>query len=67
MTMDWTKLSPVVSHPKTSSQTKWFLIIILGLIVILGLFIAAYLVTYSDDMGVTVIRMEGTIDRKSVV
>jgi protease-4 len=59
--MDWTKLSPVASHPKTSSQTKWFLIIIFGLIVILGLFIAAYLVTYSDDMGVTVIRMEGTM------
>jgi protease-4 len=37
------------------------LIIIIGLIVIFGLFITLYVITNSDDMGVTVIRMEGTM------
>jgi protease-4 len=59
--MDGTMLPPGANHPKPGSQTKWFLIIIFGLIVVIGLFIAAYLVSYSDKMGVTVIRMEGTM------
>lgn len=59
--MDGTTLPPGVVHSKPGSQTKWFLIIIFGLIVLFGVCIAAYLVSYSDKMGVTVIRMEGTM------
>src|SRR5512136_498843 len=65
MTMEWTVVptdsTPDPSPPKKGSQTRWFLIIIIGLILIFGLFITLYLVTYSDKMGVTVIRMEGTM------
>jgi protease-4 len=61
MTMEWIIMPPGARHPKTGSNTKWFLIIIAGLIVLFGLCIAAYVVTYSDEMGVTVIRMEGTM------
>jgi len=63
--MEWTVIpadsTPNSTPPKKSSQTSWFLIIIIGLIVIFGLFITIYLVTYSDKMGVQVIRMEGTM------
>ena len=65
MTMDWTIVPadsiPDATPPKKDSQTKWFLIIIIGLIIIFGLFIAVYIVANSDRMGVTVIRMEGTM------
>ena len=63
--MEWTIVptdsTPDSTPPKKDSQTKWFLIIIIGLIIIFGLFIALYVVTNSDTMGVTVIRMEGTM------
>ena len=59
--MNGTLLPPGAAQPKQNSLTKWFLIIIFGLIVVFGLFIAAYLVSYSDEMGITVIRMEGTM------
>ncbi|MDD1695419.1 MAG: signal peptide peptidase SppA [Methanoregula sp.] len=59
--MDGTMLPPGASHPKTGSHTKWFLIILFCLIILFGLFIAAYFISYSDEMGVTVIRMEGTM------
>jgi len=59
--MNGTMLPPGAAQPKQNSQTRWFLIILFGLIVVFGLFIAAYLVSYSDDMGITVIRMEGTM------
>jgi protease-4 len=65
MTMEWTVVptdsTPDSTPPKKGSQTRWFLIIIIGLILIFGLFITIYLVTYSDKMGVQVIRMEGTM------
>jgi protease-4 len=59
--MDGTMLPPGAVGPKLNSQTRWFLIILFGLIVVFGLFIAAYLVSYSDERGITVIRMEGTM------
>ena len=59
--MDGTMLPPGTVGPKPNSQTKWFLIILFCLIVVFGLFITAYLVSYSDEMGITVIRMEGTM------
>ncbi len=62
--MEWTVVptdsTPDSTPPEKGSQTRWFLIIIIGLILIFGLFITIYLVTYSDKMGVQVIRMEGT-------
>lgn len=61
MTMDGTTLPAGTRPPEMSSQTRWFFIIIFGLVVVFGLFIAAYLFSYSDTMGVTVIRMEGTM------
>jgi protease-4 len=65
MIMEWTVVptdsTPDPAPPKKGSGTRWFLIIIIGLILIFGLFITLYLVTYSDKMGVQVIRMEGTM------
>src|SRR5512136_996275 len=65
MTMEWTVVptdsTPDPSPPKKGSGTRWFLVIIIGLILIFGLFITLYLVTYSDKMGVQVIRLEGTM------
>ena len=45
----------------THSGLKWFLILIFGLIVIFGIMIAAFYYTHGDQMGVTVVRMEGTM------
>jgi len=59
--MDGTTMPPVAIHPKTGSGTKWFLIILFGLIVVSGLYIAADYLSHADQQGVTVIRMEGTI------
>src|SRR5512136_1375261 len=65
MTMEWTVVptdaTPDPAPPKKGSQTRWFLIIIISLILIFGLFITLYLVTYSDKMGIQVIRIEGTM------
>jgi len=65
MIMEWTVVpadsTPDSTPPKKGLQTRWFLLIIIGLILIFGLFITIYLVTYSDKMGVQVIRMEGTM------
>ena len=47
--------------PPTNSGLKWFLIIVFGLIVVTGCIVAAFYFTHSDQMGVTVVRMEGTM------
>jgi protease IV len=54
---------PSGNHPGHQSHPgrKWFLIIIFGLIVIVGLFIATSYFSHADQMGVSVVRMEGTI------
>ena len=48
-------------QPKPGSGKKWFLLILAGLIVFTGLLIAAYYFSHDEQMGVTVIRMEGTM------
>lgn len=50
-----------VAGPKRRSGLKWFLIIVLGLIVVFGILIAAFYFTDADPRGVTVVRMEGTM------
>ena len=48
-------------HPKTNPARKWFLFILFGLIFVIGLVIAAYYLSHSEQSGVSVIRMEGTL------
>ena len=59
--MNGTMMPPGTVHPKPNPATKWFLFILFGLILVIGLIIAAYYFSYSDKTGVTVIRMEGTM------
>jgi protease-4 len=47
--------------PPTNSGLKWFLLIVFGLIVVIGCIVAAFYFAHSDQMGVTVVRMEGTM------
>jgi hypothetical protein len=47
--------------PPSHAGLKWFLILVFGLVVVLGSMIAAFYFTHSDQMGVTVVRMEGTM------
>jgi protease IV len=44
-----------------SSSLPWLLIVLFGLILVIGLFIAVIVLTYSDETGVSVVRMEGTL------
>jgi protease-4 len=46
---------------RVGSGLKWFLLIIVGLIIIGGLCIAAYYVVHTENHGVKVVRMEGTM------
>ena len=59
--MNGTMMPPGTVHPKPNPAKKWFLFILFGLILVIGLIIATYYVSYSDKTGVTVIRMEGTM------
>jgi len=43
------------------SSGTWLLIVLFGLILVIGFFIAVFYLAYSDKMGVSVVRMEGTI------
>jgi protease-4 len=61
VTMDSNVPSKGTIHPKPGSNKKWFFIILVGLIVVFGLLVAAYYFTHDEHMGVTVIRMEGTM------
>jgi len=47
--------------PPSHSGLKWFLILVCGLIVVFGIIIAAFYYMHSDQLGVTVVRMEGTM------
>ncbi|PKL68464.1 MAG: signal peptide peptidase SppA [Methanomicrobiales archaeon HGW-Methanomicrobiales-1] len=47
--------------PPSHAGLKWLLIIVFGFIVAIGSIFAAYYVTHCDQMGVTVVRMEGTM------
>jgi protease IV len=55
--------TPVQSavQPKPDSGKKWFLIIFIGLIFVVGLLITAYYFSHDEQRGITVIRMEGTM------
>jgi protease-4 len=59
--MAGTMLPPDTIHPNTSAAKKWFLLILFALIIVTGFIIAAYYFTHNDKMGITVIRMEGTM------
>lgn len=48
-------------YPPPHTGRRWLLVIIAGLILALGLVIAVFYFTHADQIGVTVIRMEGTM------
>ncbi len=47
--------------PHAGPSGKWLFVIIFSLIILLGIFIAAVLITSSEDKGVAVVRMEGVL------
>ncbi|HSQ94233.1 MAG TPA: hypothetical protein VLL74_08070, partial [Methanoregula sp.] len=49
------------SSPGSGSGFKWFLILIVGLLLVTGLSVAYYFLAHPDTQGVSVIRMEGTM------
>ena len=53
------QLTPARSH--SGAGLKWFLAILVGLIIVIGFFIAVFYLEHSDERGVTVVRMEGTM------
>ncbi len=57
--MDGTMVPP--SAPRPNPAKKWFLFILFGLILVTGIIIAGYYLSRNDTMGVSVIRMEGTM------
>jgi protease-4 len=59
--MNGTMMPPGTVQPKPHPAKKWFLFILFGMILVIGLIIAVYYFSYSDRMGVTVVRMEGTM------
>jgi protease-4 len=56
-----TPAAPVRPAGRISSGFRWFLIIIVSLVVLSGLLMVAYYLTMDDTRGVTVVRMEGTM------
>jgi len=46
---------------RSGAGFRWFLIIIVGLLLICGVSVAYYLLAHPDTQGVSVIRMEGTM------
>jgi protease IV len=55
-------LAPVPTVPNQSGTGfKWFLIIIVGLLLVCSLSVAFYFLSHPDTHGVSVIRMEGTM------
>jgi protease-4 len=59
--MNGTTMPPAGDHQRHSPGLKWFFIILVGIIFAFGLLIAAYYFSNDSQMGVTVIRMEGTM------
>jgi len=59
--MDGTRMPPAGVNPGPNPAIKWFLFILFGLIFVIGLIIAGYYLSRNDTMGITVIRMEGTM------
>jgi protease IV len=54
-------IPPGTSADKSGAGLKWFLIITAGLLLVCGVSVAWYLLSYPDTQGVSVIRMEGTM------
>jgi protease-4 len=52
---------PVGAPAPRPSRVNWLLIVIAGLILITGIFLVVFYFTWSDEMGVSVVRMEGTL------
>ena len=48
-------------HPPDKSPRRWIFFILIACIGLVGLFIAMMYVTYSDNMGIAVIRIDGAI------
>jgi protease-4 len=59
MMMAGTMMPPAAQKPDQAK--KWFLFILFALIFVIGLIIAGYYLSRNDTMGVSVIRMEGTM------
>ena len=62
--MDTSPITPAPGlHPEHKSHNglRWFFAILIGLIIIVGLVIAASYYSHAEQMGVTVVRMEGTL------
>ena len=54
-------VSPAPSSSGMNAGLKWFIIIIVGLLLVCAVSFAWYLLSYPDTQGVSVIRMEGTM------
>lgn len=52
---------PVAPAPSGSPTWKWLFIVLLSVILVFGAFIAVVVLTGSGDLGVSVVRMEGTL------
>jgi protease-4 len=52
-------LPPGTTPHRASGRHRWFLFIVLGLIIISGLAIASYILQHDDNRGISVVRMEG--------
>jgi protease-4 len=61
ITMERAGSSRETNNSQPGSNMKWFFIILFGIIVFFGLLITAYYFTHDEQMGIAVIRMEGTM------
>jgi protease-4 len=52
---------PAGAAASRPSKVNWLLIVLAGLILVTGIFIAVFYLTSSHDTGVSVVRMEGTL------
>lgn len=59
--MNGITMPPMEDQQRQYSGVKWFFIILFGIIFAFGLLIAVYYLSSDDQLGVTVIRMEGTM------
>ena len=53
------QLTPAGS--RSGARVRWSRVIILGIIIVTGFFIAVFFLAHADDRGVSVVRMEGTM------
>jgi len=54
-------IPPAADQQHRHPGLKWFFVILLGIILVLGLLIAVYYLSSDNTLGVTVVRMEGTM------